>query len=94
MHLAWVTLLVDYNKPEFIVNVFNYQRYHIRISDWFKLKGFADISKHINVASGGIFLYMEKILWSKKKMLVTSISSFSHNVFERLFLRVPKLTDW
>ena len=37
------------------------------------------------------FPFMEKkILWEKEKMLVNSIFSFSHNVFNRLLWRVFK----
>ena len=48
--------------------------------DWSKLKAFAD--DKINVAQMAIFIF--ETLWESEKMLVTSIFSFSHNVFENL----------
>ena len=46
-----------------------------------KLKAFAD--EKINVTKNcNLFWEMQKTLWEKQKMLVTSIFSFSHNVFK------------
>ena len=50
---------------------------------WSKFKAFAD--NKINVAKMMIScLTMQKTLWEKEKMLVTSIFSFSHNIFRSL----------
>ena len=55
-----------------------------KILTWSKLKSFAD--SKIKVADIMIFVFngLENIL-GKEKMLDTSIFSFSHNVFNRLF---------
>ena len=58
------------------------------ILDWSKLKAFADdkinVTKKFNFVLGRV----ENIVEKKKKMLVTSIFSFSHNVFKSLLLQV------
>ena len=53
--------------------------------DWSKLTAFAD--EKFNLAEIFKFI-LEKVktLLEKKKMLVTSIFSFSHNVFKRLVI--------
>ena len=56
-----------------------------KILDWSKLKAFAD--DKINVANMMIFVFDRvKTLWEKEKMLVTSIFSFSLNVFKKLMI--------
>ena len=54
---------------------------------WSKLKAFAD--SKINVTKKLKFLLerIENIMWEMEKMLVTSIFSFSHNVFKRLVIQ-------
>ena len=55
-------------------------------SDWSKLKVFAEnkinVTEKLKFVSGTV----ENIV-GKEKMLVTSIFSFSHNVFKRLFIQ-------
>ena len=53
-----------------------------------KLKTMADNKPHVHVNVTGIiktYFISLKTLWEKEKMQVTSIFSFSHNVFKRLF---------
>ena len=50
-------------------------------SDWFKLEAFADNKINMNEKLSLEFGRIENIV-GKKKMLVTSIFSFSHNHFQ------------
>ena len=53
--------------------------------DWTKIKAFAD--DKLNVAAMMISAYdRKKTMWEKQKILVTSIFSFSHNVFKRHYM--------
>ena len=54
-----------------------------RIFDWSKLKGFADNKSNMAQVIAILFDRVENIV-GKEKMLVTSIFSFSHNVFKKL----------
>ena len=59
------------------------------------LKAFAD-DNHTIRATRKLKLVLareEKTLWEKEKILVTSIFSFSHNVFKRFFAQCVKRRD-
>ena len=58
--------------------------------DWSKLKTFADDESNL-VEKLNLFWQGYKTLWKKEKMLVTSIFSFSHNVFKSLLSKVHYL---
>ena len=76
----------QYDLGDFVVfGRFVYQLFTKRqLLAWSKLKAFAD--EKINVTEKMEILYRmrKKRLREKEKMLVTSIFSFSHNVFKRL----------
>ena len=58
-----------------------------------KLIAFADDKLNNTQNIRFVFHRIEKTLWEKKKMLVTSIFFFSHNVFKRFFPSVrPRLS--
>ena len=52
-----------------------------------KLKAFADDKINVNEKIEICFGKDRKTLWEKEKMLVTSIFSFSHNVFKRVLFQ-------
>ena len=54
-----------------------------------KVLGWSRLKPHFKCTSEANFLSLiwEKTLWEKKKMLVTSIFSFSHSVYEGFFVR-------
>ena len=51
-----------------------------KILDWSKLKAFTDDKLHVAGMIVSIIKY--KTMWGKENMLITSIFSFSHNVFK------------
>ena len=57
-----------------------------KILDWSKFKACADDKINLNENLKFVLWKVNKTLWEKEKMPVTSIFSFSHNVFIRLFL--------
>ena len=67
-----------------------------KILDCSKLKVFADEKNKSDTKIESLFWEEKKTLWEKEKMLVTSIFSFSHNVFGcSFFSRWVKLgTVW
>ena len=58
-----------------------------KILDCSKLKTFADDKIYVTEKVKFVLGTIKKTLWEKEKMLVTSIFSFSHNVFKSLFLQ-------
>ena len=63
-----------------------------KILDWSKLQAFADNKINVNEKLK-IVLGRVETLWEKEKMLVTSIFSFSQNVFQGFFFKVVKIRD-
>ena len=61
--------------------------------DMTKLKAFADDKLNVAKITISLFDSVEKTLWEKEKMLVTSNFSFSHSVFQSLFFMVVKSRD-
>ena len=55
-----------------------------KFSDFSKLKAFADDKVNVGEKKSNLIGKVWKTLLEKEKMLVTSIFSFSHNVFKRL----------
>ena len=55
-----------------------------KILDRFKLKAFAD--NKMRLKYGNLFGEEQRTLLEKEKMLVTSVFSYSHNVFKRLLI--------
>ena len=76
----------SFNMWQYLVKRFNALP-NDKILGQFKLKAFAD--DKINVAENFKFVLerVENMVGKKEKMLVTSILSFSHNVFKRLLLQ-------
>ena len=60
-----------------------------KLLDSSKLKLFADDNFEFE-ENGGKFSQMLQMLWKKEKLLVTSITPFSHSVFKRLVLQTRK----
>ena len=65
---------------------FNNSLLHDKSLDWSKFKIFADNKVNLNEKLKIVLGRAENIM-GKKKMLATSIFSFSHNVFESLLFR-------
>ena len=61
--------------------------------DCSKLKAFADDKLNVNVYLNFNLKMEENIVGKGKKMLVTSIFSFSHNVFKAFSVRFVKSWD-
>ena len=57
-----------------------------KILDWFKFKALADLKMNVTQYLKSV-LGTVKTFWEKEKMLVTSIFSFSQNVFKSLLSR-------
>ena len=55
-----------------------------KILDWSKLKAFAEDNLNVIQILKFALGWVENIAGKKEKMLVTSIFSFFHNVFQRL----------
>ena len=54
-----------------------------------KLKAFTDNNIYVDQMMGLSLIFdRKKTLWDKEKMLVTIISSFTHNVFKQLLTQV------
>ena len=61
---------------------------NVALSKW---KAFTDNNIYVDQMIGLSLIFdRKKTLWDKEKMLVTIISSFTHNVFKQLLLRFVK----
>ena len=82
----------------YVSGLYGLALYHTTILDWSKLKAFADdkidvtqklkfhLGKVENIVGKGEnagYQHFLKTLWEKEKMLVTSIFSFFHKVFQK-----------
>ena len=61
-----------------------------QILDSSKLKEFADNNFKFDDNDRKFSKWVEKTLWEKEKLLVTSNFSFSHSIFKRLVLQTCK----